>query len=72
MHGYGGWNMGAMGFWWILVLVFLAALVWASIAYFRSGNYNARETPEQILKRRFAKGEIDQEQYDRMLSDLRK
>jgi glyoxylase-like metal-dependent hydrolase (beta-lactamase superfamily II) len=30
------------------------------------------ETPEQILKRRYAKGEIEREEYQRRLEDLRR
>ena len=31
-----------------------------------------QDSPEQILKRRYAAGEIDKEEYDRRLSDLRR
>ncbi|MBZ0270903.1 SHOCT domain-containing protein [bacterium] len=31
---------------------------------------NGRETPEQIVKKRYAAGEIDRETYERMISDL--
>ena len=30
------------------------------------------ETPEQILKRRYAKGEIERDEYERRLKDLRR
>ena len=30
------------------------------------------ETPEQILKRRYARGEIEREEYQRRLEDLRR
>jgi putative membrane protein len=69
-------NMGSMGWWmvlwWvagILVLVLLVRLVAGS-----TGGFSRRddETPEQILKRRYAKGEIDSEEYQRRLADLRR
>ncbi len=72
MHGYDGWHMGGMWFWWILVLVVVGAVVWGAISYSRRGKNNPGESPEQTLKHRFAKGEIDREQYDRMRSELRK
>jgi putative membrane protein len=72
MHGYGGWHMGGMWFWWILILLVIGAVVWIAISYSRRGGKNPEESPEQTLKRRYAKGEIDREQYDRMLSELRK
>ena len=69
-------SMGSMGWWmvlwWlvgILVLVLLVRLVAGS-----TGGFSRRddETPEQILKRRYAKGEIDSEEYQRRLADLRR
>lgn len=69
-------SMGSMGWWmvlwWvagILVLVLLVRLVIGS-----PGGFSRRddETPEQILKRRYAKGEIDSEEYQHRLADLRR
>lgn len=76
MHGYDGWNMGGMWmggmwFWWILITVAIVAVVWMAISFSRRGNNSPGESPEQILKHRFAKGEIKQEQYELMLSELR-
>ncbi len=68
--------MGSMGWWMVLwwvagivVLVLLVRLVAGSL-----GGSSARgeETPEQILERRFAKGEIEREEYQRRLEDLRR
>ena len=71
MNGY-GWHMGGMWIWWIVAIAILVAVVWIAINYRRRGGSQSGDSPEQILKRRFAKGEIDREQYDRMLSDLRR
>jgi putative membrane protein len=53
----------------IVVLVLLVRLVAGSV-----GGFSPRgdETPEQILKRRYAKGEIEREEYQRRLEDLRR
>jgi len=68
--------MGSMGWWMVLwsvagiiVLVLLVRLVAGS-----TGGFSRRddETPEQILKRRYAKGEIDSEEYQHRLADLRR
>ena len=68
--------MGSMGWWmvlwWvagILVLVLLVRLVAGSTGGFSRRDH---ETPEQILKRRYAKGEIDSEEYQHRLADLRR
>jgi len=71
MHWNGDWHMGWMGLWWILIVPVLIAVVWfARSAALRNGN--ARGSPEQALKRRYANGEMDRETYERMLDDLRK
>ena len=68
--------IGSMGWWMVLwsvagiiVLVLLVRLVAGS-----TGGFSRRddETPEQILKRRYAEGEIDSEEYQHRLADLRR
>jgi uncharacterized membrane protein len=68
MHS--GWQM-----WWMagssvvgLVLVVLFILVWARGTAFQP----SQESPETILKRRYAQGEISSEDYNRRLIELRK
>ncbi|MGE3507333.1 MAG: SHOCT domain-containing protein [Vicinamibacterales bacterium] len=72
----GPYMWGSMGWWMVLwsvagliVLVLLVRLVAGS-----GGGFPMRgdETPEQILKRRYAKGEIEREEYQRRLEDLRR
>ena len=69
-------NMGSMGWWmpfgWILGLAVLILLVWMIAR--TTGGFTGRpeESPEQILKRRYARGEIDREEYDRRLTDIRR
>ncbi len=55
-------------FWIVAVLVALVALYfWRD----KRGSTLTRESPEETLKRRFARGEIDEETYQRMLRELR-
>jgi putative membrane protein len=71
MQRWGGFgHMGWMGLWWILGLALLIGLVWALGAATRTRD--REETPELILKRRLARGEISQEEYERSLKALRK
>jgi uncharacterized membrane protein len=58
--------------WWMtggsvvgLVLVVLFVLAWAR-------GIASQESPETILKRRYAQGEINGEEYNRRLIELRK
>jgi putative membrane protein len=76
MMGYG---FGFMGFFWILALVGVVILVVVlARGASRSGagapppSGPASETPEDILRRRYARGEIDREEYRQRLEDLRR
>ncbi len=68
--------MGSMGWWMVLwwaagivVLVLVVRLVAGGARGFPS---RGDETPEQILKRRYARGEIERDEYQRRLEDLRR
>ena len=66
------WGMGWMMVWgsvfWLLII---AAIVWAVLRS-TSGGIRVDDVPETILKRRYARGEIDREEYERRLNDIRK
>lgn len=63
--------MGWMGLWWIFGAALVAAVVWALLRSTRGPANGPTESPEQILKRRYANGEIDRDTYQRMLTDLK-
>lgn len=65
-HGFGG---GFMGFFWLIVLVLI---VWAVIALAKSGSStdSRPQKPIELLKERYARGEISQEEYETMRKDL--
>jgi putative membrane protein len=74
MMGY-GWGMGPGG--WILMglfwVVLIGLVVWAVVALLPGSRLDTRgrpETPEEILDRRFALGELDAEQYRRARQEL--
>jgi putative membrane protein len=70
MHGYDGWHMtGGMWFWWILIIAAVVAVIWFVTTFARRGG---GDSPERELKRRFARGEIDRQEYQQMLTELRK
>ena len=71
MFGDGGWHIGWMLLWWALPLALIVAVIW--LATGRSSARGGRSaSPEEVLKRRYATGEIDRDTYERMLEDLRK
>jgi putative membrane protein len=74
--GTNGWGWLVMS---VGTLLFWAVLVAAGVLFFRALNRGpgdlrhsgARNTPEQLLAERFARGEIDEDEYRRRLSVLR-
>ena len=60
-HGFGGMFMI---FFWVMLLLICLALV-------RKGGSREKETAEEILKKRYARGEISQEEFARMKKEIR-
>jgi putative membrane protein len=70
-NGHMGW--GGMVFWVIVILLLLGVVAWFALsASRRNGSRPAEETPERVAKRRYARGEIDRQTYQRLLEDLRR
>jgi putative membrane protein len=72
MYGPGGWPMMHYGYggWFMwLILAIVVVVVFYFIMRAQKGG-PVRETPLEILKKRYAKGEISKEEYDRMKRDL--
>lgn len=69
MYGdWGGWGWMMMMLMPLLWIVLIGVIVWAAVTVAnRSGSRSVdqarRETPQEILDRRFASGEIDAETY---------
>lgn len=71
-YGWGGWWMWL---WPLFLLIFVVIVVWLLAKSARSGGGDIRphrQTPEEILKERYAKGEIDHEEYRKRLEELRR
>ena len=78
MHwDYGwGWGMG-MGFGWFFMVVFWVLVIVGAIYLVKAiaGSAKREETGEtalDILRKRYAKGEITKEEFDKMRDDLHK
>jgi len=71
MHDHGWWAMGWMWLVWIALIVGLVFLVrWTAVS--PSGRGEPRPSAEEILKRRYASGEISKQEYEEKLNDLRR
>ena len=69
-HMMGCWYGG--GFMWLIVLVLIGVGIYFLLQSSKSKSSagSTTETPLDILKKRYAKGEIDKEEFDRMKQDL--
>lgn len=74
MNGF-GW--GGMWIGWLFWLVILGVVIWAVVTLVnrtsgenRSNPPANRETPLEILKKRYARGEITKEEYREMKNNL--
>jgi putative membrane protein len=76
MFGNGGWTGSGMGIgmwiFWIVLIVVVVLLV-RTVASGRTSLPSPRqETPLDILKARYARGEIDEEEFQRRRRELEK
>lgn len=73
MGGYGGYGMG-MGWWWIIGLIIIVAVVWAIVKGLNQNkqpmNQNTGKSALDILKERYARGEIDKEEFEERKKNL--
>lgn len=71
-HMMGTYGFGGI-FMWLILIVLVAVIIYFVIERSR-GNENgadqSRETPMDILKKRYAKGEITKEEFERMKSEI--
>lgn len=70
-HDGMGWWMLFGGVFWLL---FLLAICWIAVTFARTTNDKptqpTRESPREVVRRRYAAGEITDEEYDRLMRKL--
>lgn len=72
MH-YDGWYwpMAAMMFGWLVLILLIVAVVWLAANRGRTHPPDRHEYARRILSERYARGEMDTEEYHRRLDTLR-
>ncbi|MFO0754281.1 MAG: SHOCT domain-containing protein [Thermodesulfovibrionales bacterium] len=75
MHGWDhGWSMGLWG--WFLMVIIWVVVILGIVLLIRSalgaGRKIDKETALTLLEKRYARGEIDREEFERMRDDLKK
>ncbi|MFO7752008.1 MAG: SHOCT domain-containing protein [Desulfobacteraceae bacterium] len=74
MNGF-GWHGGYMGLGWIFWILIICLVVWVAVRLIKPGdsaNAKAGNNALAILKERYAKGEIDREEFMERKTDLEK
>lgn len=71
MHGNGWiWPMGAMMIGWLILAVIIVAAVWLAVGNSRRpADHN--DSARRVLAERYARGELDVDEYHRRLDGLR-
>jgi len=66
MHGFTGMGFG-MGWGWIIGLIFLVVLIWfivRTMSRDQASNQTNSKSALEILKERYARGEIDKNEFE--------
>lgn len=75
MHMFGDYGMGSGGMifmvlFWIVIIVGVLYLI--KLMTDKDGSNVQAESAEEILKKRYAKGEISQEEFEKIKKDLQR
>ena len=63
-----GWPGG--GYMWLIFLVVIGVVIYFMFQASKNTRNSALETPLDVLKKRYAKGEITKEEFDKMKIDI--
>ncbi len=74
MNGFGehGWGM-VMGWWWIISIAIFIVVIWLSFKYAKKRNPRNQpgyQSPMEILEDRYARGEINKQEFEERKKDL--
>ena len=74
--GWGNYGMGGYGFGWLFMILFWALVILGIIYLVKvlaggSRKSPTKETAEDILKKRFARGELSREEFEEAMKVLR-
>ncbi len=70
MNGFGGYGFG-MGFGSLFMVLFWAGIMYILYSLLKRSKEDLSESPEEILKKRYAKGEIAKKEFEDMKQELR-
>ena len=69
MNGFGNYGYG-MGLGWIFMVLFWGILIYLAISLFKKSGSGANESAQEILRKRYARGEISREEFERIKKEI--
>lgn len=72
MFGEGGWMGGGMWLFWIILIAVVVLLAKVMAGNGSGSTPQRHDSPLEMLKARYARGEIDEEEFERRKSELNK
>jgi putative membrane protein len=74
MMGYYDFGYGMGFFGWIMMVLFWGAVIWLIVWLVNQNRHSEnrmdKRTPQEILKERYAKGELSKKEFDEMKNKL--
>lgn len=71
MHWYSDHGMGVgMGFGWLFMILFWVLIIFLVVFFLKKSGLGRKETAEDILKKRYARGELSKEDFERMKANI--
>lgn len=70
MHWSENFGFG-MGFGWMFMIPFWVLVIFIVVFLVKRTGSGEKETAEEILKKRYARGEISKEEFERIKKDIR-
>lgn len=69
MHWFGNYGMD-MGPGWVFMLLFWGMIIFVVLSFWKKSASAGKETADVILKKRYVRGEISKEEFERMKKDI--
>jgi len=71
MHDFGGWGMLFGGISMFLIWgSIIALIVWGIVRFTKRDDSHISDTPLELAKKRYARGEIEKNQFEQIKKDL--